>query len=38
MIIINMEISVNATTNSPDHPITNGAVKNSIPVSNSKKG
>jgi hypothetical protein len=38
MIIINIEIRVSATTNSPDHPINSGAVANKIPVSNSNIG
>jgi hypothetical protein len=38
MIIINIEISVKATTISPDHPIKSGAVGNNIPVSISNTG
>jgi hypothetical protein len=37
MIIMNIEINVNATISSPDQPINSGAVANKIPVSNSKK-
>jgi hypothetical protein len=35
---MNIEISVRATTSSPDHPIKSGAVANNIPVSISNTG